>query len=133
MNTVAQQRFLNTVLGLIMAIFGIVFYAGAAFVVLHPPEPTGDPALIDGDIRTCTETLKSLNFVVDRRGDALSAVQKSETFENAERMLEDSSVGISACSLPLMTFCMGPGCAVQGVAFTLSTKVPAVVSRAGSR
>jgi hypothetical protein len=133
MNTVSHQRTLNTILGLSMLLLGLLFYAGATFVFMHPPLPLGDPKLVEGDIKSCTQTLVALGHEVKRQGDDLRVSRVSPTFDNAERMLADSSLGISACSLPVVSFCMGPGCPVQGIAFTLSTKVALVVNRPGVR
>src|SRR6202035_1057465 len=110
METVAHQRFLNTVLGLTMILFGFLFFGGAGYVYMHPPEPVGEARLIEGDIRTCQATLTQLGHEVHRQGDELRVERVSSTFDNAERMLADASLGISACSLPVVRFCMGPGC-----------------------
>jgi hypothetical protein len=128
MNTVSHQRVLNTILGLVMTLFGMLFFCGAAYVFLNPPAPVGEAKLIEGNVRSCTETLTQLGHDVKRQGDNLRVSRSSPSFENAERMLADSSLGISACSLPVISFCMGPGCSIQGVSFTLSTKVSAVKS-----
>ena len=125
MDTVAQQRFLNTVLGLTMLLFGLVFFFGAGYVYSHPPAPIGDAELITGDISTCKHALESLGHSVRQQGDELRIERTTPTFDNADRMLADASLGISSCGLPLKRFCMGPGCQPQGVSFALATKVPA--------
>jgi len=129
MDTVAHQRLLNTVLGLTMVLFGLCFFMGAGYVYLHPPEPIGEARLIEGDIRTCQNTLIQLGHEVHRQGNELRVERVSSTFDNAERMLADASLGISACSLPIVRFCMGAGCTLRGVSFALSTQVSATNSR----
>ena len=108
-----------------MTLFGLLFYAGAGYVYVTPPTPTGDAPLIDGDIRSCTVTLQQLGHTVKHEQDELRVERLSPQFDNAERLLADASLGISACSLPLIRFCMGPGCPAQGVSFALSAKVAA--------
>lgn len=125
MDTVAQQRFLNTVLGLTMLLFGLLFFAGATYIYAHPPAPTGDAELVAGDVSTCKHTLENLGHIVRQQGDTLLVERTTQTFDNAERMLADASLGISSCGLPLQRFCMGTGCQPQGVSFALATKVAA--------
>ena len=129
MNTVRHQRILNTVLGLMMLILGIGFFAGSVYIYRHPPLPVGNAPLIEGDVSTCERTLVMLRERVHRQGNALFVQQLASNFDNSKRMLSNASIGISACGLPLIELCMGPACRVHGLSFVLPTEVSAVKSR----
>ena len=129
MDTVRHQRILNTVLGVMMLMLGLGFFSGAFYIYRHPPLPSGNAPLIEGDVITCERTLTMLKQRVHREGNALFVQRVTTNFDNSRQMLSDASLGISACGLPLITFCMGPACHVHGLSFVLSTEVPAVRSR----
>ena len=129
MDTVTHQRTLNTLLGTVMLFFGLVFFAASAYIYKHPPTPQGSARLINADSATCERTLAMLKFGVKREGDDLFANIATSDFSNSKQMLSDASIGISSCGMPLLSFCMGPGCHIPGTTFVLSTKVQAVLSR----
>lgn len=129
MDTVTHQRALNTLLGLIMLICGLLFFGAAAYIYKHPPAPEGSAALINADTATCERTLAMLKFGVQRRGNDLFANIATTDFNDSKQMLSNASIAISSCGMPLLRFCLGPGCHVPGTTFVLSTQVAATVSR----
>ncbi len=128
MNTVAHQRLLNTLLGLLMFIVGLGFFGAASYVYKHPPSPAGAAPLVQGDALTCEQTLSRLGHRVRREGNVLRVERNVTTFNDAKTMLSNASLGISACGFPLLQFCMGPGCSMHGLSFSLSTEIPASFS-----
>ncbi len=129
MDTVTHQRTLNTLLGSIMLICGLLFFAAAAYIYKHPPAPQGSALLVNADSATCERTLAMLKFSARRQGNDLFASVYTNDFNESKQLLSNASIAISACGMPLLRFCLGPGCHVPGTSFVLSTKVAATVSR----
>jgi hypothetical protein len=121
----ARQRMLNVVAGLTAGLFGIALWAAATYLELVPPAPAGQAPLVEANVVACGTTLSSLGFKSTKVGNELRAERAS--LENPQQLLNDASLGISACGLPVLRFCMGPGCMSPslpgGVAFALSTRI----------
>jgi hypothetical protein len=121
----ARQRMLNVVAGLTSGLFGIALWAAATYLELVPPVPAGQAPLVESNVVACGTTLSALGFKSAKVGNELRAERAS--LENPQQLLNDASLGISACGLPVLRFCMGPGCKIPslpgGVAFALSTRI----------
>ena len=121
----ARQRMLNVLAGLALGLFGIALWAAATYLVLVPVAPVGQAPLVEANVAACASTLAALGFKNAKMGNELRAERSS--LENPQQLLSEASLGISACGLPLLRFCMGPGCRSPslpgGVAFALSTRI----------
>jgi hypothetical protein len=123
----ARQRLLNVLTGLASGLFGLVLWAAAAYLTFVPPAPVGQAPLVDAHLVACENTLSVLGFKHEKVGHELRAERAS--LENPQQLLSEASLGISSCGLPVLRFCMGPGCKRPslpgGVAFALSTRIHA--------
>jgi hypothetical protein len=121
----ARQRLLNVLAGLAFGLLGTALWAAAVYLVLVPPAPAGQAPLVDANLSACERTLSALGFTSVKVGTELRAEHPS--LENPEHLLADASLGITACALPVVRFCMGPGCKIPslpgGIAFALSTRI----------
>jgi hypothetical protein len=123
----ARQRLLNVLTGLTSGLFGLVLWAAAAYLTFVPPVPVREAPLIDAHLASCESTLAVLGFKHEKVGNELRVERAS--LEDPKQLLSEASLGISSCGLPVLRFCMGPGCKRPslpgGVAFTLSTRIHA--------
>ena len=121
----ARQRLLNVLTGFAAGLFGLALWAAAAYLTFVPPAPAGQAPLIDAHVAACVNTLSALGFKHDKVGNELRAERAS--LDNPQQLLSEASLGISGCGLPLLRFCMGPGCKRPslpgGVAFALSARI----------
>ena len=111
--TPTQLKAVNTIAATVFGLTGIACFALAAYLALTPaPAKSAQYVKRTPDAAHCMQALRDLGMTVDKTGPNLvrAQVSQAEVDQNPKEVLNLASIGISACKLPLRTFCMGTAC-----------------------
>lgn len=136
--TPTQLKAVNTLTAVIFGLAGTACFGLAAYLALTPAPPKQVQYLKrTPDAANCTHVLQELGMTVQKTGPNIVEAQvgRADVDGNPKQILDLASIGISACKLPLKTFCMGSSCPVPakpdpkliggvGMTLTLDTTDP---------
>jgi hypothetical protein len=115
-----KRRF-NTLMGSGFLVLGVTAWALTVYFGLTPAPAKPHPVSLAPtvDLNSCRSLLQRLGYSATVQKNEVTARQ----FELADPpgQLEQATLAIAACKLPLKTFCMGTDCDGTGLTFTLST------------
>jgi len=124
---------INLFVGVGLGALGLACFAIAAY--LSKSAPAIEAPNLEAQLSRCQRFFASLSLENARVGSELIVQRRS--LDNPERLLSDASIGVLACELPLVRFCMGPGCrppsAADGMTFVLSVSATSVVAGSDAR
>jgi len=101
---------------------GLVCFAMAGFLLAVPAKPRIASYIgATPDVPGCVVALKHQNFDVKADGSHLITA-KAFLQPNAYDQLQQASLAIALCHMPLKTFCMGSDCGSEGLSFVLDAK-----------
>lgn len=118
--TPEQRKNFNTVFGTLLLVTGLVAWGLTAYFAVTPKEaqPVAvSPAQAPVDLGSCRNALAELGYSASVQQGKIQA--STPLTDNPRDQLEKASTAVLLCKLALETFCIGEGCEIPGVSFTL--------------
>lgn len=117
--TPERKRRFNTFMGSGFILLGLLAWGLTVYFSLTPAPPRPHPVNLAPmvDPASCRSLLQRLDYRVTIQNGAVVATQPG--LANPKEQLEQATLAIAACKMPLSTFCMGTDCDGAGLTFTL--------------
>ncbi len=126
------KRKFNTVAGSTFVLLGLVAWGMTVYFGFVPAPPKPHPVSLapSVDLASCRSLLQRMGYQASvRKGEVVAT---REALDDPQAQLEQATLAIGACKLPLTEFCMGTACENAPLTFALGTASAATTAPAPS-
>lgn len=118
--TPEQRKNFNTIFGTLLLATGLVAWGLTAYFAFTPNEakPAATAAVrAPVDLGSCRNALAELGYSASVQQGKIQA--STPLTDNPREQMEKASTAVLLCKLDMESFCIGEGCEIPGVSFTL--------------